>query len=216
MEIWLSNGTKDKIQIPVNPQSLGYSDSSNFEDVILANGDERTIISGRNLREYSIESFFPRRRATYVTSKKLLLPIEYVRKIKVWMDTKKVLQLQVTKTNINVRVTIRSFEWNEEGGAVGDINYVLELKEYKPVVWKTTSSSPSGSKPKPPSKRPPSASSGQRPSTYTVKKNDNLFNIAKKYLGSSSRWPEIYKLNRKVIGSNPNRIYPGQRLVLPK
>lgn len=215
MEIWLSNGTKDRIQIPVNPTEMGYSDSSNFEDIVLANGDERTIISGRNLREYSIESFFPRYRGAYVSSKTLLLPIEYVRKIKVWMDQKKVLQLQVTKTNINVRVTIRSFEWKESGGAVGDIDYTLELKEYKPITWKHSKKSNSSGKTKDKvSKRPSKPKNNS--TSYTVIKGDNLHKIAKKQLGSSSRWRDIYNLNKKVIGKNPNLIYPGQKLVMPK
>ena len=50
--------------------------------------------------------------------------------------------------------------------------------------------------------------------TYTVKKGDCLWNIAKKYLGSGSRWPEIYNANRSVVGKNPNLIYPGQKLTL--
>lgn len=51
--------------------------------------------------------------------------------------------------------------------------------------------------------------------TYTVKKGDTLWDISKKYLGDPTRWPEIYSLNKKVIGSNPNLIYPGQVYTLP-
>jgi nucleoid-associated protein YgaU len=38
--------------------------------------------------------------------------------------------------------------------------------------------------------------------------------IAKKQLGDANRWPEIFELNREVI-SDPDRIFPGQVLVLP-
>jgi len=51
--------------------------------------------------------------------------------------------------------------------------------------------------------------------TYTVKKGDSLWKIAEKYLGSGSKWKEIYNLNKKVIGNNPNLIYAGQVLTLP-
>lgn len=51
--------------------------------------------------------------------------------------------------------------------------------------------------------------------TYTVKSGDSLSKIAKLELGSSSKWNEIYKLNAKIIGSDPNRIKPGQKLVMP-
>ena len=49
------------------------------------------------------------------------------------------------------------------------------------------------------------------PSTYVVKKGDTLINIAKKY---NLNWKDLYKKNKDVIGSNPNKIYPGQVLKL--
>jgi hypothetical protein len=55
------------------------------------------------------------------------------------------------------------------------------------------------------------------PVSYVVKVGDTLSGIAKRELGSSARWPEIYKMpaNRATIGSNPGLIRPGQRLVMP-
>ena len=50
--------------------------------------------------------------------------------------------------------------------------------------------------------------------TYTVKKGDCLWNIAKLLLGDGSRYTEIYALNRDKI-TNPNLIYPGQVLTIP-
>ncbi len=49
---------------------------------------------------------------------------------------------------------------------------------------------------------------------YIVKKNDNLWKIARLYYGSGIRWPLIYERNRDVI-SDPSRIYIGQELVIP-
>lgn len=49
---------------------------------------------------------------------------------------------------------------------------------------------------------------------YTVKRGDNLFNIAKYYYGNGNQWPLIYNANRNKI-SNPNLIYPGQVFVIP-
>ena len=43
---------------------------------------------------------------------------------------------------------------------------------------------------------------------------DTLGIIALKELGSSRRWAEIYQLNKTII-QDPERIHPGQRLVLP-
>lgn len=51
--------------------------------------------------------------------------------------------------------------------------------------------------------------------TYTVKKGDCLWTIAKSCYGSGAQWRKIYDANRSVIGSNPNLIYPGQVFVIP-
>lgn len=47
--------------------------------------------------------------------------------------------------------------------------------------------------------------------TYIVKAGDNLSKIAKAY---NTTWQKIYNDNKNIIGGNPNRIYPGQRLII--
>lgn len=49
----------------------------------------------------------------------------------------------------------------------------------------------------------------ERKGTYIVQKGDNLWNIAKRFLGSGSR---CYEIARKNNIKNPNLIYPGQTL----
>lgn len=46
---------------------------------------------------------------------------------------------------------------------------------------------------------------------YTVQKGDTLSTIARKY---NTTWNKIYNDNKAVIGSNPNKIYIGQKLVI--
>lgn len=47
------------------------------------------------------------------------------------------------------------------------------------------------------------------PTTYVIKKGDTLSSIAIKH---GTTWQKIYEKNKKVIGSNPNKIHPGQIL----
>lgn len=55
--------------------------------------------------------------------------------------------------------------------------------------------------------------SGAVGTSYTVKKGDNLTRIAAKY---GMKWEKLYGDNRSTIGSNPNKIYPGQKLNIKK
>ena len=50
---------------------------------------------------------------------------------------------------------------------------------------------------------------------YVVQEGDNLYDIARWELGKVTRWPEIYDLNREALGSDPDHLTPGMRLVLP-
>ena len=81
---------------------------------------------------------------------------------------------------------------------------------------KSSNNIASGSRPASKTTSSNTSTKSEQTKTYTVKKGDCLWNIAKKMLGSGSRWTEIYNLNKAVIGSNPNLIYAGQVYVLPK
>jgi nucleoid-associated protein YgaU len=49
----------------------------------------------------------------------------------------------------------------------------------------------------------------------TVRPGDTLWDLAEEQLGQGDRWPEIYELNRAVVGADPDLIQPAQRLRLP-
>jgi len=49
---------------------------------------------------------------------------------------------------------------------------------------------------------------------YTVKKNDTLWGISKKYLKNPYNWVGLYQTNGKKI-KNPDKIFPGQKIFIP-
>jgi hypothetical protein len=57
------------------------------------------------------------------------------------------------------------------------------------------------------------AATAAPPRTYTVRSGDTLSGIAAQ-LGISD-WRRLYEANRGVVGPDPNRIFPGQVLVVP-
>lgn len=58
---------------------------------------------------------------------------------------------------------------------------------------------------------PPSSSSF----IVDVTAGDCLYTLAQRYLGNPNRWPEIYALNKNLIGENPNLIQIGMCLQVP-
>jgi len=51
---------------------------------------------------------------------------------------------------------------------------------------------------------------------YTIQDGDNFINIAQRELGDVTRWREIRRLNREVIGNNVNYLTPGTVISLPE
>jgi nucleoid-associated protein YgaU len=64
--------------------------------------------------------------------------------------------------------------------------------------------------PKPPPPKPAPAAARQ----HRVVPGDTLWAIAARYLKNPLRWPEIYRLNAKII-RNPHWIFPGQVFKIP-
>ena len=50
---------------------------------------------------------------------------------------------------------------------------------------------------------------------YTVKKGDSLSKIAKRFYGDAMKYKQIFEANRPML-SDPDKIYPGQNLRVPK
>ena len=54
-----------------------------------------------------------------------------------------------------------------------------------------------------------------RPKVYTIRRGDTLWAVAERFFGGGWRYVTIYRDNRKTI-RNPHRIYPKQKVDLPK
>lgn len=70
------------------------------------------------------------------------------------------------------------------------------------------------STPTPPKTDKPVVTPTVQTKTYTIKKGDTLWAIAKKYYGKGSEYPKIFNANKDKI-KDPNKIYPGQVIKIP-
>lgn len=96
------------------------------------------------------------------------------------------------------------YSFNKDG-------YTQDIEVSRKWVGESAKKPSSGSS-STPSKTPVTPTTQTR--TYTVKKGDCLWNIAKKYYGKGSLYTKIYNANKDKI-KNPNKIYPGQVLKIP-
>ena len=88
-----------------------------------------------------------------------------------------------------------------------DVVFSVKLKQYKEFTTQRIQIKESTEGKKTVEKKQPRETTKEPKKTYTVKKGDTLWNIAKKELGNGSRYKEIAELNNIA---NPNKIYPGQ------
>lgn len=51
--------------------------------------------------------------------------------------------------------------------------------------------------------------------TYEIRQGDSLSAIAQRFYGDATKWRTIHEANRDVI-SDPDKIYPGQKITIPK
>lgn len=54
-----------------------------------------------------------------------------------------------------------------------------------------------------------------KPTNYTIRAGDCLWNIAKDQLGSAMKWQDIYNMNQDLLGTNPDLIHTGVTIKLP-
>ena len=61
---------------------------------------------------------------------------------------------------------------------------------------------------------PPPEEPEPKETIYEIKSGDTLGAIAKQFLGKAGRYTEIFEANKDII-SDPNKIYPGQKIRIP-
>lgn len=120
----------------------------------------------------------------------------------------------------NIKNHETKIEYTDKAGDMYAVEVTVELLEYlKGADQNTSSAAPAKAPAQPAAPAPAPAATGTGGggggTTYTVKKGDNLWTLAKKFYGSGADYSKIYEANRDTIGKNPNLIYPGQTFTIP-
>lgn len=213
-QMWITgNAEQEKLQIPVLPEKFTVTIGSKNTSVDVTGLGEITIKQSRPAYHFSFSSFFPATNFPGIDNVVLAEPLKCVERINSWIESKKPVHVIITGAGINEYCTIEKFNRYEKGGDVGTIHYDLTLKEYREVtVRQVTVEGTTATVEKTETR----VDNTTTPKTYTVKKGDCLWNIAKAMYGNGADYTKIYNANKSVVGSNPNLIYPGQVLTIPE
>ena len=210
-----------ELRIPWLPDKVSYDGKgtrmAQFEIIDVG---EVEVPTGSELEEISWSSTFPgagHKDLPFIRGK-WQNPKKIQNLIDDWRIKGTPLRVIMTGTPINHDVYIADNVGEYDSG-YGDYKYDITLKrrrEIKIISTKVSVSRPSAG----------NSSGGSGGQTYTVKKGDTLWALAKKYYGSGAKYGTIYEANKTIIEQTAKKygksssngghwIYPGTTLQIP-
>lgn len=218
-EFWLIDEKNNiNLLLPVTPASYSADKGNTIEVVNATELGDINITGHRKLSTIRIESFFTVQAYPFVNQVTYPVshPMDYIKLIDRWIEEKSLIRFVVASlgvTRMNSLFYIENINYSENQKSNGDIDYVLDLKEYRamntPKITTQTATTMADNTPR------VDATTPLVKSTYTVVSGDSLSKIARKMYGDANQWKKIYEANKGTIGSNPNLIYPGQVYTIP-
>lgn len=202
MEFWIKTES-EAIQLPVPPSDFEKATGLNNTTTNIVGFGEINILGKKKLGTIPIKTFWPNQQYDFCDCTVTLKPYEFVEKIEELMESAKAFRLIITDTPINMLCGIENFNYGENDGT-GDVYFTLELKEYRNITVKETTSN-STSK----NTDLKTRDSKTTPSTYKVVKGDSLYLISKKVYGTGNKAKELQTKNGI---KNPKSLKIGQVL----
>ncbi len=217
--IYLQQGD-NQILFPLAPAELTIQTGCGNKVVELVNLGQVNLLKEIGLRDISFEAVFPGKKRSYVSygrKEPFYEPDYYLGMLRQFQESKEPATLIICREladgtrlfDDHFQVSVEGFTATEKGGEEGDVHVMVRLKEYRSIgsILYHATQSASGSTVL---RETTVQTAAKIKNTYTVKKGDTLWKIAKEMLGDGSRYQEIAKANGI---SNPDLIYAGQVLI---
>lgn len=213
--------------LPIAPAKLTVKTNNANKTVTLINEGEINILKKAELTDIEFECRIPQEKYPFAAYKSGFKGADY------FLDCFEALKTGMAPFQFivcrrrpdgkkffdtNIKVSMEDYKITEDAKDGFDMLVKIKLKQWRDYGTKTVDITFNMEKPKASVEPRREAASSPAPAaaqSYTVVKGDCLWNIAKKFYGSGSKYSVIYNANRSVIGGNPNLIYPGQVLTIP-
>lgn len=221
-------GDGTKFTFPSLPEKVQGKYGAKYQSFDIITQGTVKIPKGMDVAEFSWDGVFfgkSKKNESIVKKNSWKSPNECVKILSNFMKNETVLNLIVTKTWINVDVTISSFQ-PRPVGAYGNVEYFITFVQKKPLQIYTTDELKIKKTKKKTKPRNGSKGSSKGGGTYTVVSGDTLWGIAAKKLGSGSKWILIYNANAGTIEAEAKKhgksssdhghwIWAGEVLTIP-
>lgn len=209
----------ENVVLPITPQKLTIKIKGSNKTLALVNEGEMNFLRSPGLTEISFEAVLPML-GQYSFASTYHRPDYYLEIFERYMIEKTPFRFIVSRVSpsgrllfdTNMKVSLENYTITEDASKGSDMIVSVTLKQYIDYATKIVTVSKSGKAVKEERKRDDSSKPSAK--TYTVKKGDTLWAIAKKYLGSGTQYKKIYEANKDKI-KNPSLIYPGQVFTIP-
>lgn len=222
--------------MPETPSKLTIKIKGKNKTLELLNEGEINFLRTPGLTEITLPLTFP----MLTASRKPEYYLDLLEKAKTSRSTTQFIMTRTTPNgrllfDTNIKVSVEDYTITESATNGLDVSVEISLKQYRDYGTKTIKveteekkttaavtqqTQQTQTKPETPAPKTATvtkereATTAPKATTYTVKKGDCLWAIAKKYLGNGAKYNLIYNANKDKI-KNPNLIYVGQVLTIP-
>lgn len=123
----------ESVTFPVSPPSFEVSNAYNNSTINVNSLGDINMLGKRGLTTIKFSSFFPAQAYNGIVNTTPDSPYSYIEKIKSFAQKGQPCKLAISNTNINLNVSIDSFDYSEKDGT-NDVYFSISLREYRYIL----------------------------------------------------------------------------------
>lgn len=211
----------DGVLLPVTPSKLQLKIGNANKTYTLMNDGEINVLKSPKLTDVSFDVMLPSVNYPFAVYEDGVFkpPTDFLALFERLKANEEPFQFIVNRTypnramyfDTNMKVSLEDYTIKEDAKEGMDLIVSISLKQYRDYSTKKYKVK----KKKLKKKKNRASKKVKLPTTYTTKKGDTLWGLAKRFYGDGSKYKVIQKKNKKKI-QNANKIGRGQKLTIPK